>query len=150
MEIIKNELPTIIYKCITKYKVARQEHINSRVQDFCPAYFNRDIQSEQEALSSLLKTALDEGKISISQGALVKLSDFKAWSQMLVGSDDVSILQRFCKDWSITKPNICKSCEKRHIVGCCDAYERKNRSQRGYYINNLEIVDQAHKKRRVG
>ena len=150
MEIIKNELPAIIYKCVTKYKKAREEHFNSRVQDFCPEYFNRDIQSEQEDLSSFIQTSLDEGKISIRQGALTKLSDFNDCFQMLLRPDDETILQEICKDWSITKPNICKSCEKRHIVGCCDAYERKNRSQRGYYINNLEIVDQAHKKRRVG
>lgn len=75
-------------------------------------------------------------KMKYKEGGLVKLSDLKA---IYNGNLTASILIKKNIEFTISKKNICKSCQNIHKKGCCDHYQYKMYSTCNF-VNNVKLV----------
>lgn len=75
-------------------------------------------------------------KMTYKKGGLIKLSDLKA---SYSGTLTAAILLQMDSRFTISPKDICKSCKTRHIKGCCNNYDRGNRSTT-QFVNNVVLV----------
>ena len=77
------------------------------------------------------------------EGAQIALNEiktnFEMWLDKKVSKLDHGTFGQVNPNYVIEKLKICKSCKKRHIKGCCDDYERTNRSA-GIFVKNIKMI----------
>ena len=142
--IIKNELPSIIYKACKTYKEVLDNGLNKTFNDIKPEYFQRTSE-EYTRSSNILYQFLTQPDSTDNEGVIYKIefneiyetmmseiqNRFKYWCKYnnyknnKISTDDSTFTQMGLKRIVY---NICKSCNKEHKKGCCENYSRSNKT----------------------
>jgi len=142
--IIKNELPSIIYKACKTYKELLDNGLNKTFNDIRPEYFQRT-NEEYIRSTNILYQFLTQPDSTDSEGNIYKIefnenyetlmseiqNKFKYWCKYnnyknnKISTDDSTFSQMGLKR---VVYNICKNCNNEHKKGCCENYSRSNKT----------------------
>ena len=64
---------------------------------------------------------------------------FSSWYSKDIHKIDVVKLHEFNSEYEIIKSNICKSCKKKHLKGCCESYTSIARTST-YIIKHMQLI----------
>jgi len=159
--IIKNELPSIIYKSCKIYKEFLDKKINKTFHDIRPEYFimtNEEYLRNNNNLYQYLTSPDSEDKqgniytIEFNENYETNFSEiqnkFKNWCKFnniknnKISSDDSTFTQMGLEKKVIA---LCKSCNNKHNKNCCDNYKRENKTTKlmikGIRFYKIDIDD---------
>ncbi|GMF65809.1 unnamed protein product [Phytophthora lilii] len=139
------EFGVFLHRCRSTYLKFYSKYKNKGVESFCPVSFieNRNLlrmatNNTYQFISE--KCTYEEGaSISVSQlNKALKAYIKERYEMKQTPKDTINISNLMLVDTRFVekKLNICKSCRKAHIKGCCDKYNRLNRSK-SHVIQNI-------------
>lgn len=99
-----------------------------------PDEYNEWLNS-QTSKKSLLNEQPLKTRMVYQRGSLVKFSDLKAIQCDLTTAK----LSEMNSEYTVVTKKICKLCRNRHLVGCCNGYQRKAYTN-CKFVNNIELV----------
>lgn len=141
-EIIKNELPAFINKCLHYYKKMVDTSNNKTIWQICPEYFldqQEELKMERNPLYKFLMENTRYKENNIILMSEIK-EEYNNWIGKKVYKLDNGTFPQVNKEYVIEKKNICKSCNKEANKSCCNEYNSKNRSVK-IIVKNLEFLD---------
>jgi len=140
--IIREEMPALIYKCLTYYKKLLT-NTNGDIWHICPEYFLEQQQELKIERNPLFKFLIENTKYK--ENASVKIDDirneFSNWLGKKVTKLDHGTFGQVNKEYIIEAIQTCKFCGKEHKRGCCDLYNSKGRTNKKY-VKNIEVVSE--------
>ncbi|DAZ93660.1 TPA: hypothetical protein N0F65_012868 [Lagenidium giganteum] len=150
-DIIDNEYATFLHRCRSKYFEYCDKYSGKDIEMFCPQIFieNRDIlrgdinnsyQFAKEQLTYAENEIFSKSDLTKAYKAYIKerFGPKQAAKETLNAHNVELADERF----KYVEENICRSCRKQHIAGCCPDYERTNKSKRRYF-KNIRIIPLA-------
>lgn len=152
-KIISKELPSLIYKCVRKYKEIITKHKNEDFWSFCPEEF-KNVQQESKQSENYIYKFLEAVQENDGVKIWVKFDENKkedvevvkrAYTEYMRTSHP-TIRYKWSKDntawkdfgYEFLRLHVCKACMKPG-GSCCAEYDRNNRTKKEY-IKNLEMV----------
>ena len=138
--IILNELVAFIYKCLLYYKNLREQGDNRDIWDVCPKYFldqREELKMERNPLFKFLidNTRYKDGNVLLLEEVRER---FNNWLGKKVKTLDNGTFFQVNNEYIINNMKICIHCEKHHKKGCCEKYNRVDRSSRKV-VKNIEF-----------
>lgn len=142
--ILDNELPSIIYKACKMYKEFIESNVNKTFNDIRPEYFVKT-NEEYSRSNNPLYQFLTKPDSKDNDGNIYKIeyndnyettfveiqNQYKNWckynnikNNKIKADDSTFIMMKLKK---IVK-NICKSCNGEHTKGCCESFNRINKT----------------------
>jgi hypothetical protein len=140
-QIIQNELPAFIYKCLTYYKTLIDSNSKKDIWGICPEYFLEQQQELKIERNPLYKFLLENTEYK--QGNMITIEEirkeFSDWIGKKISKLDNGTFGQVNREFIIETLMICKSCLKEHKKGCCDNYNRISRTNKKF-IKNINII----------
>lgn len=142
-----NEFPMFLHRSRTKYLEFYNKYGNKNIESFCPNSFieNRNILREESNTSYMFakdKLYYVEGsRLTVKQlnGALKEYLkekyDIKHMPKDKINIPNILLTN---EQYIQKRINVCKSCRKDHLKGCCKDYNRTNVSKSAF-IENVAI-----------
>ena len=141
--IVKYELPALIYKCLKYYKEILLKDANVKgIWNICPEYFKdqkEELKIERNPLYKFLieNTCYKEGNVIIMEE--IK-NNFSSWLGKSVYKLDIGTFIQVNESYETFSLKVCKHCNKEHKKGCCEKYNRTDRTTKKM-IRNIEILN---------
>ncbi len=141
-DIIRRELPSIMYKALCAYRDAVTEHSSQLLYDWCPAYFKEtrdELRGERNPLYRFLTESPD---VVFEEGARASAEHIRARFARYLGIASVSknldrgTFVQADSRWTVTKANACRSCGGITGKGCCPQYSSTQRKS-SFEVANL-------------
>ena len=130
--LLKTELPAVIFKCLSYYKKLLSIKSKKDIWGLCPEYFLDQQQELKVERNPLYKFLLENTHYSKDNVMLLEdiRGNFNRWINKKVKSLDNGTFGQVNKEYIIDKKNTCKFCENDHKKGCCEKYNRTQRSSK--------------------
>lgn len=135
--IINTELPALIYKSLMYYKETLVSNDNKDIWKICPEYFldqQTDMKMERNPLYKYLTENTCYEKDHMLSIEEIK-NAFSTWLGKKVSKLDNGTFLQVNQEYTIDQLIICKNCKKDHKKGCCENYNRLDRSSKKIIIN---------------
>lgn len=138
--ILEQELPALIYKCLMNYKDLLDKESKKDIWGLCPEYFREQQQNMKIERNPLYKYLM--GNTIYKENNIMLLEDirinFNGWLGKTVRSLDNGTFGQVNKEYIIDQIITCKHCTKEHKKGCCEKYNRTQRSTKRI-VRNLDF-----------
>jgi len=158
-KVVKDELPHIVCKWLTEYVITALTKGSETCWSFCPEaqkdeYDN--VRRNTDMLYQFLTAAPEDNQsrtkrwyVKYEEGAITPLPRLKDAFRTYMKFKHPGLPSTWPEDESalkslgyvVDKKHLCKSCEQRHIRGCCEHYSRANRVWR-VVILGMRIVEE--------
>ncbi len=145
-KIIKTELGNLFVKCVLAYRDLARRHGSDKFFDFAGEYFREsanDVLNAMNPLAAWLDTGFEENRTGSGvstyptyiegnvEPVLNVKKEFEAYMRYKCPGVKYSwplLVSAFkAKGYYTKSVNLCKSCKKLALSGCCDFYSQKNR-----------------------
>lgn len=140
-EIINNELPAFINKCLNYYKKMLDNSNNKTIWQICPEYFLDQQEELKMERNPLYKFLMENTRYK--QGEMLTLQEVKEgfvnWLGKNVNKLDNGTFNQVDNNYIIQTKMLCKSCLKDTGSGCCDQYNNKKRTCKKV-VYNMEFI----------
>lgn len=138
--ILANELPAFIYKCLSCYK-EMIENNDLDIWSICPEYFHEQKEELRIERNPFYKFLLENTRYE--KDSIITLEElrenFSNWLGKKVNKLDVGTIKQVHQEYEFFKSNICKNCNKTHKKGCCENYNRTQRTSKNI-IKNIKFT----------
>ena len=139
--ILENELPAFIYKCLSYYKKMIEQN-DLDIWNICPEYFLEQKEELRIERNPLYKFLLENTRYKKDNVVTMEelRTAFGEWIGKKIHKLDLGTIKQVNSDFEIVKSQYCKSCNNEHRKGCCENYNRINRTLK-QIIKNIEITN---------
>lgn len=147
---IKNEIPTILIRCLKAYRNFVSQHPDCDIWKFIPTILSDmkdDVQAETNDLANFLINGDNYYQILHVPNVHTSLQDFIPVFQNHLKFTAQKPYKRITdyapfhqQGFKVEKTNICKSCGNVAKTGCCNHYSLKNR-KKNIVIKGLSILN---------
>jgi len=139
-QILENELPAFIYKCLLFYKRMIEKN-DLDIWNICPEYFLEQKEELRIERNPLYKFLLENTRYKKDNVVLLNdiKSQFSDWIGKKIHKLDSGTFYQVNSEYILEKRNICKHCHNQFKKGCCENYNNKQNTS-SYIIRNLEFI----------
>ena len=139
-QILENELPAFIYKCLSYYKKMIEQN-DLDIWNICPEYFLEQKEELRIERNPLYKFLLENTRYKKDNVVTMEelRNSFGEWIGKKIHKLDLGTIKQVNSDYDIVKINICKYCNNEHKKGCCNNYTSKGRSSKNI-VKNIEFI----------
>jgi phage/plasmid-associated DNA primase len=142
-KIINEELPAFIYKCLSLYHKILEEDGKKDIWHICPDYFLEQQEEVKVERNPLYKYLLEHTRYK--KDNIVPLEEirknFNQWIGKNVKGLDNGTFGQVNENYIISSVKTCKHCTKEHKKGCCEDYNRSERSSKKI-VRNIELLEE--------
>jgi hypothetical protein len=140
-EIIKNELPAFVYKCLLLYNKLIVTQNNKDIYSICPGYFTEQQEELKMEKNPLYAFLIEHSEYAESESVLIDeiKNEFSCYIGKPIRALDHGTFTQVNPGYEIIKMQICKSCTTPSRKGCCEQYSSKNRTLKTI-IKNLRLI----------
>lgn len=143
-DIKQYEYPTFLHRCRSKYIELSQKYKGKGIESFCAQSFidNRMLLREETNISYMFAKDklhyVKDAQLTVKQlNTLLKDYLKEKYDTKHIPKEKININNIILTDerYIYKTINICKSCKKHHIKGCCANYDRNNRTKKSFIEN---------------
>jgi phage/plasmid-associated DNA primase len=143
--IVSSELPAFIYKCLLYYKKLLSINCKKDIWALCPEYFLEQQQEFKIERNALYKFLIENTRYKKDNVVLLEeiRNNFNNWlgpNVKNVSNLDNGTFFQVNKEYTIEKIMTCKFCFGVHKKGCCDQYNRTQKSTKKI-VKNIEFMN---------
>lgn len=142
-EKILQELPQIMYRCLSAYKRCFEQNGGNDFWKFCPQSLRDQKDELRESCNPLFNFLKNSDRVLFQEGATTDLDLIRSAFCQHIGKSvkklDRPTFRQVNPKWEVVKDNACKSCGSLSGSGCCPKYQNNNR-RCVYTVHNLLLT----------